>query len=136
MVTLKDVLERIREERGWTRAEMAKVLGINRATYQAFIGGRNRAGRKVLGGVARAFPEVNVGYYAAADVAQADRMAGEAANRPPERCDGAVKYSATHRANSGPQEAQFDERSGGGSGRRSSDSGGARDDAARVAEEG
>ena len=54
---------------------MAEALGVDRSTYRLFVAGRNRAGRKIIGGVARAFPEVNVAYFAAQDV----EMAAEAA---------------------------------------------------------
>ena len=47
---------------------MAEALGIDRSTYRLFVTGHNRAGRKIIGGVARAFPEVNVAYFAAQDV--------------------------------------------------------------------
>lgn len=68
-MTLKDELERIRAERGWTLARMAQELGVSEPTYRHFIAGYNRAGRKILGGVALAFPQVNIGYYAAQDIA-------------------------------------------------------------------
>ena len=88
----------MRLEREWSQVRMARALGISRSTYRMFIAGRNRAGRKVLGGVARAFPEINVAYFAAADVDAATRMAAEATERAQEHCHGPSEYISPHGA--------------------------------------
>ena len=69
-MTLRDELERIRAERGWSLRRMAEELLVSEPTYRHYIAGHNRAGRKVLGGVALAFPFLNVAYYAAQDIRQ------------------------------------------------------------------
>ena len=77
-MTLRDELERIRGERGWTITRMAEEMLVQEATYRRYIAGHNRAGRKILGGVALAFPHLNVAYYAAEDVRRAATIAVEA----------------------------------------------------------
>ena len=72
-MTLRDELERIRAERDWTYGRMAEELLVRESTYRMYVTGHNRAGRKILGGVALAFPHLNVAYYAAQDIADSAR---------------------------------------------------------------
>lgn len=82
-MTLRDTLERIREANGWDMRRMARELLVSEATYRHYITGRNRAGRKIIGGVALAFPEVNVAWFAAQDIRGSATMAAEALDSQP-----------------------------------------------------
>jgi transcriptional regulator with XRE-family HTH domain len=115
--TLKDELERIRAGRGWSIERMAVELRIATTTYRHLLSGRNRAGRKVLGGVALAFPEVNIAWFAAQDIRDATTVAVEAPSTAQDTREGGIKYVRSSEAANGPQEAKSD-------GRAMADSGG------------
>ena len=82
---------------------MAEALGIDRSTYRLFVAGRNRAGRKIIGGVARAFPEVNVAYFVAQDV----EMAVEGLVSRQGARDRALEYSTTPTLRDAAQTAEL-----------------------------
>jgi len=57
--SLRDKLLAIQQDRDWSDREMAAALRINRARWQQIRAGSNISmGRKVLDGVAKAFPEL------------------------------------------------------------------------------
>jgi transcriptional regulator with XRE-family HTH domain len=68
MNTLMDELQRIQQDRGWSDRRMSRELGVSHSAYNHLKTGRMKAGRKVLGGVARAFPWVDVKFFVAQDV--------------------------------------------------------------------
>ena len=113
-MTLRDELERIRAERDWTYGRMAEELLVRESTYRMYVTGHNRAGRKILGGVALAFPHLNVAYYAAQDIADSARSRPGCQETAPDAREGFNKGK---------------DASAGGNGRQSTDSKEVRDGA-------
>lgn len=73
MDMLMHELERIRQERGWSDRRMSRELGVSEAVYGHLKAGRMGAGRKVLRGITRAFPWLDVKFYIAQDVGPRQR---------------------------------------------------------------
>jgi len=61
MLTLnKDTIIKLKEERGWSLCEFSRKSGISKAQMSKWISGKSNAGRKLITGIIRAFPDESI----------------------------------------------------------------------------
>ena len=65
MNTLVRELSKLQKERNWSEARMARELGVSKSTWVHVKAGRRNPGRRVLLGVIRAFPALDIKFYLA-----------------------------------------------------------------------
>ena len=56
----RDVLYALLRERGWSGSELARRMGVSRAEANRLLAGTREGGKKCIGGLMKAFPDVPV----------------------------------------------------------------------------
>ncbi|ADL50527.1 helix-turn-helix transcriptional regulator [Clostridium cellulovorans] len=60
MVVNRDVIRTLLKENQWSQNELANRVGVSRVTISRILNNKRGAGRKVIGGLIRTFPNQGV----------------------------------------------------------------------------